>query len=170
MCTYSNPNILLLLSVTNQYSAALNLYLQAGAVCSDFFTKAVPPDVYTDQAGPPTNPPAKELLLEMSFWSVAFLHFRQNLLYCNWRSSFSNESSNKTNSCLQVLKRMIKCCSMMNCHTQVQNFSCPKRDVISRFGPGSDCRDIFLKPNCLLPSLGCSSLPVSPWGWLHDGF
>lgn len=36
-------------AVTNQYSAALNLYLQAGAVCSDFFTKAVPPDVYTDQ-------------------------------------------------------------------------------------------------------------------------
>uniref|UniRef100_A0A671YUB7 Integrator complex subunit 8 n=1 Tax=Sparus aurata TaxID=8175 RepID=A0A671YUB7_SPAAU len=35
--------------VTNQYSAALNLYLQAGAVSSDFFTKAVPPDVYTDQ-------------------------------------------------------------------------------------------------------------------------
>uniref|UniRef100_A0A3Q3R083 INTS8 TPR repeats domain-containing protein n=1 Tax=Monopterus albus TaxID=43700 RepID=A0A3Q3R083_MONAL len=35
--------------VTNQYSAALNFYLQAGAVCSDFFTKAVPPDVYTDQ-------------------------------------------------------------------------------------------------------------------------
>uniref|UniRef100_A0A3Q3LBF9 Integrator complex subunit 8 n=1 Tax=Mastacembelus armatus TaxID=205130 RepID=A0A3Q3LBF9_9TELE len=53
--------------VTNQYSAALNFYLQAGAVCSDFFTKAVAPDVYTDQ----------------------------------------------------VLKRMIKCCSMMNCHTQV---------------------------------------------------
>nr|XP_057903322.1 integrator complex subunit 8 [Doryrhamphus excisus]XP_057903323.1 integrator complex subunit 8 [Doryrhamphus excisus] len=53
--------------VTNQYSAALNFYLQAGAVASDFFTKAVPPDVYTDQ----------------------------------------------------VLKRMIKCCSMMNCHTQV---------------------------------------------------
>ncbi|XP_061679075.1 integrator complex subunit 8 isoform X2 [Syngnathoides biaculeatus] len=52
---------------TNQYSAALNLYLQAGAVASDFFSKAVPPDVYTDQ----------------------------------------------------VLKRMIKCCSMMNCHTQV---------------------------------------------------
>ncbi|KAM9776216.1 integrator complex subunit 8 isoform 1-T1 [Syngnathus typhle] len=52
---------------TNQYSAALNLYLQAGGVASDFFTKAVPPDVYTDQ----------------------------------------------------VLKRMIKCCSMMNCHTQV---------------------------------------------------
>ncbi|XP_037549094.1 integrator complex subunit 8 [Nematolebias whitei] len=53
--------------VTNQYSAALTFYLQAGAVCSDFFTKPVPPDVYTDQ----------------------------------------------------VLKRMIKCCSMMNCHTQV---------------------------------------------------
>ncbi|XP_068603352.1 integrator complex subunit 8 [Brachionichthys hirsutus] len=53
--------------VTNQYPAALNFYLQAGAVGSDFFTKAVPPDVYTDQ----------------------------------------------------VLKRMIKCCSMMNCHTQV---------------------------------------------------
>ncbi|TNN31746.1 Integrator complex subunit 8 [Liparis tanakae] len=53
--------------VTNQYSAALNLYLQAGAVCSDLFTKGVPPDVYSDQ----------------------------------------------------VLKRMIKCCSMMNCHTQV---------------------------------------------------
>uniref|UniRef100_A0A7N8WXH6 Integrator complex subunit 8 n=1 Tax=Mastacembelus armatus TaxID=205130 RepID=A0A7N8WXH6_9TELE len=35
--------------VTNQYSAALNFYLQAGAVCSDFFTKAVAPDVYTDQ-------------------------------------------------------------------------------------------------------------------------
>uniref|UniRef100_H2LUR6 Integrator complex subunit 8 n=1 Tax=Oryzias latipes TaxID=8090 RepID=H2LUR6_ORYLA len=53
--------------VTSQYSAALNFYLQAGAVCSDFFTKPVPPDAYTDQ----------------------------------------------------VLKRMIKCCSMMNCHTQV---------------------------------------------------
>ncbi|CDQ59677.1 integrator complex subunit 8 [Oncorhynchus tshawytscha] len=53
--------------VTNQYSAALHFYLQAGAVCSDFFTKAVAPDVYTDQ----------------------------------------------------VLKRMIKCCSMLNCHTQV---------------------------------------------------
>uniref|UniRef100_A0A8C6XAT4 Integrator complex subunit 8 n=1 Tax=Naja naja TaxID=35670 RepID=A0A8C6XAT4_NAJNA len=34
---------------TNQYSAALHYYLQAGAVCSDFFTKMVPPDVYTDQ-------------------------------------------------------------------------------------------------------------------------
>lgn len=44
--------------VTNQYSAALNLYLQAGAVCSDFFTKTVPPDIYTDQvahAGPRTT-------------------------------------------------------------------------------------------------------------------
>uniref|UniRef100_H2ZZU0 Integrator complex subunit 8 n=1 Tax=Latimeria chalumnae TaxID=7897 RepID=H2ZZU0_LATCH len=51
----------------NQYSAALHYYLQAGAVCSDFFNKAVPPDVYTDQ----------------------------------------------------VLKRMIKCCSLLNCHTQV---------------------------------------------------
>ncbi|XP_023275463.1 integrator complex subunit 8, partial [Seriola lalandi dorsalis] len=61
------PPLLLLSIVTNQYSAALNLYLQAGAVSSDFFTKPVPPDVYTDQ----------------------------------------------------VLKRMIKCCSMMNCHTQV---------------------------------------------------
>lgn len=53
--------------VTNQYSAALHFYLQAGAVCSDFFTKPVTPEVYTEQ----------------------------------------------------VLKRMIKCCSMMNCHTQV---------------------------------------------------
>ncbi|KAJ8000275.1 hypothetical protein DPEC_G00203150 [Dallia pectoralis] len=53
--------------VTNLYSAALHFYLQAGAVCSDFFTKAVAPDIYTDQ----------------------------------------------------VLKRMIKCCSMLNCHTQV---------------------------------------------------
>uniref|UniRef100_A0A803TK40 Integrator complex subunit 8 n=1 Tax=Anolis carolinensis TaxID=28377 RepID=A0A803TK40_ANOCA len=52
---------------TNQYSAALRYYLQAGAVCSDFFTKMVPPDVYTDQ----------------------------------------------------VIKRMIKCCSLLNCHTQV---------------------------------------------------
>ncbi|XP_077447317.1 integrator complex subunit 8 isoform X1 [Stigmatopora argus] len=52
---------------TNQYSAALNSYLQAGAASSDFFSKAVPPDVYTEQ----------------------------------------------------VLKRMIKCCSVMNCHTQV---------------------------------------------------
>ncbi|XP_041423173.1 integrator complex subunit 8 isoform X1 [Xenopus laevis] len=34
---------------TNEYSAALNYYLQAGAVCSDFFTKQVPPEVYTDQ-------------------------------------------------------------------------------------------------------------------------
>lgn len=58
ICIRSNPNILALLTVTNEYSAALNLYLQAGAVCSDFFTKAVPPDVYTDQAGclsPATN-------------------------------------------------------------------------------------------------------------------
>ncbi|XP_023648781.1 integrator complex subunit 8 isoform X2 [Paramormyrops kingsleyae] len=53
--------------VTSQHSAALHYYLQAGAVCSDFFSKAVPPDVYTDQ----------------------------------------------------VLKRMIKCCSLLNCHTQV---------------------------------------------------
>ncbi|XP_063307296.1 integrator complex subunit 8 [Pelobates fuscus] len=52
---------------SNQYSAALNYYLQAGAVCSDFFTKQVPPEVYTDQ----------------------------------------------------VIKRMIKCCSLLNCHTQV---------------------------------------------------
>ncbi|KAG8441765.1 hypothetical protein GDO86_010805 [Hymenochirus boettgeri] len=52
---------------TNQYSAALNYYIQAGAVCSDFFTKQVLPEVYTDQ----------------------------------------------------VIKRMIKCCSMLNCHTQV---------------------------------------------------
>ncbi|EMP28328.1 Integrator complex subunit 8 [Chelonia mydas] len=35
---------------TNQYSAALHYYLQAGAVCSDFFNKMVSPDVYTDQA------------------------------------------------------------------------------------------------------------------------
>ncbi|XP_064444171.1 integrator complex subunit 8 isoform X3 [Mirounga angustirostris] len=53
---------------TNQYSAALHYYLQAGAVCSDFFNKAVPPDVYTDQ----------------------------------------------------VIKRMIKCCSLLNCHTQIK--------------------------------------------------
>uniref|UniRef100_A0A8C5CKQ7 INTS8 TPR repeats domain-containing protein n=1 Tax=Gadus morhua TaxID=8049 RepID=A0A8C5CKQ7_GADMO len=53
--------------VTSQYSAALHFYLQAGVVCSDFFTRPVPPEVYNDQ----------------------------------------------------VLKRMIKCCSMMNCHTQV---------------------------------------------------
>ncbi|XP_029447593.1 integrator complex subunit 8 isoform X1 [Rhinatrema bivittatum] len=52
---------------TNQYFAALHYYLQAGTVCSDFFNKAVPPDVYTDQ----------------------------------------------------VIKRMIKCCSLLNCHTQV---------------------------------------------------
>uniref|UniRef100_A0A672PK72 Integrator complex subunit 8-like n=1 Tax=Sinocyclocheilus grahami TaxID=75366 RepID=A0A672PK72_SINGR len=51
----------------NQYSAAMHYYLQAGTVCSDYFTKPVPPDVYTDQ----------------------------------------------------VLKRMIKCCSLLNCHTQV---------------------------------------------------
>ncbi|XP_051728788.1 integrator complex subunit 8 isoform X2 [Ctenopharyngodon idella] len=53
--------------VTNQYSAAMHYYLQAGTVCSDYFTKPVPLDVYTDQ----------------------------------------------------VLKRMIKCCSLLNCHTQV---------------------------------------------------
>ncbi|XP_073488094.1 integrator complex subunit 8 [Aquarana catesbeiana] len=52
---------------TNQFSAALNYYLQAGAVSSDFFTKQVPPDVYTDQ----------------------------------------------------VIKRMIKCCNQLSCHTQV---------------------------------------------------
>uniref|UniRef100_UPI00398F28C5 integrator complex subunit 8 isoform X2 n=1 Tax=Pristiophorus japonicus TaxID=55135 RepID=UPI00398F28C5 len=52
---------------TNQFSAALHFYLQAGAICSDFFNKSVPSDVYTDM----------------------------------------------------VLKRMIKCCSMLNCHTQV---------------------------------------------------
>ncbi|KTG38689.1 hypothetical protein cypCar_00014723 [Cyprinus carpio] len=35
--------------VTNQYSAAMHYYLQAGTVCSDYFTKPVPPDVYNDQ-------------------------------------------------------------------------------------------------------------------------
>ncbi len=35
--------------MTNQYSAAMHYYLQAGTVCSDYFTKPVPPDVYTDQ-------------------------------------------------------------------------------------------------------------------------
>ncbi|KAF7478057.1 Hypothetical predicted protein [Marmota monax] len=63
----SNSLSLFTSSATNQYSAALHYYLQAGAVCSDFFNKAVPPDVYTDQ----------------------------------------------------VIKRMIKCCSLLNCHTQV---------------------------------------------------
>lgn len=38
--------------MTNQYSAAMHYYLQAGMVCSDFFTKPVPPDVYTDQVQP----------------------------------------------------------------------------------------------------------------------
>uniref|UniRef100_A0AAR2JUW4 INTS8 TPR repeats domain-containing protein n=1 Tax=Pygocentrus nattereri TaxID=42514 RepID=A0AAR2JUW4_PYGNA len=38
-------------AVTNQYSAAMHYYLQAGTVCSDYFTKPVPPDVYTDQVG-----------------------------------------------------------------------------------------------------------------------
>lgn len=33
-----------------------------------------------------------------------------------------NKYSNETKSCFQVLKRMIKCCSMMNCHTQVPDF------------------------------------------------
>nr|XP_032830596.1 integrator complex subunit 8 [Petromyzon marinus] len=51
---------------TNQYSAARQHYLRAGAVASDFFHKAVPQDVYTEQ----------------------------------------------------VLKRLIKCCSLLNCHTQ----------------------------------------------------
>lgn len=47
-----NSNVLFFVSlwaVTNQYSAAVHYYLQAGTVCSDFFTKPVPPDVYTDQ-------------------------------------------------------------------------------------------------------------------------
>lgn len=44
-----NLYLCFLLQATNQYSAALHYYLQAGAVCSDFFNKAVPPDVYTDQ-------------------------------------------------------------------------------------------------------------------------
>uniref|UniRef100_A0A4W3HA49 Integrator complex subunit 8 n=2 Tax=Callorhinchus milii TaxID=7868 RepID=A0A4W3HA49_CALMI len=52
---------------TNQFSAAMYFYLQTGAICSDFFNKAVPPEVYTDM----------------------------------------------------VLKRMIRCCSLLNCHTQV---------------------------------------------------
>uniref|UniRef100_A0A4W3HA53 Integrator complex subunit 8 n=1 Tax=Callorhinchus milii TaxID=7868 RepID=A0A4W3HA53_CALMI len=33
---------------TNQFSAAMYFYLQTGAICSDFFNKAVPPEVYTD--------------------------------------------------------------------------------------------------------------------------
>ncbi|KAG7273585.1 hypothetical protein CRUP_019831 [Coryphaenoides rupestris] len=41
--------ILEYLTLTSQYSAALHFYLQAGAVCSDFFTRPVPPEVYTDQ-------------------------------------------------------------------------------------------------------------------------
>uniref|UniRef100_A0A4W3GUK0 Integrator complex subunit 8 n=1 Tax=Callorhinchus milii TaxID=7868 RepID=A0A4W3GUK0_CALMI len=54
-------------TATNQFSAAMYFYLQTGAICSDFFNKAVPPEVYTDM----------------------------------------------------VLKRMIRCCSLLNCHTQV---------------------------------------------------
>uniref|UniRef100_A0A4W3HA15 Integrator complex subunit 8 n=1 Tax=Callorhinchus milii TaxID=7868 RepID=A0A4W3HA15_CALMI len=35
-------------TATNQFSAAMYFYLQTGAICSDFFNKAVPPEVYTD--------------------------------------------------------------------------------------------------------------------------
>lgn len=59
--------------VTNQYSAALHFYLQAGAVCSDYFTKAVPLDVYNDQvrrgtafsSGVPSRPTT-----EQSCWAT----------------------------------------------------------------------------------------------------
>lgn len=81
--------------MTSQYSAALNFYLQAGAVCSDFFTKPVPPDAYTDQVNP-----------TCSFRPLA-------------KRKMKRSASVKNVCCLQVLKRMIKCCSMMNCHTQV---------------------------------------------------
>ena len=44
-----SEGFLLFCAVTGQHSAAMHYYLQAGAVSSDFFTKAVPPEVYTDQ-------------------------------------------------------------------------------------------------------------------------
>ncbi|RXN12273.1 integrator complex subunit 8 isoform X1 [Labeo rohita] len=62
-----NPNNQSWLCTQADIYFAMHYYLQAGTVCSDYFTKPVPPDVYTDQ----------------------------------------------------VLKRMIKCCSLLNCHTQV---------------------------------------------------
>lgn len=60
-------------AVTNQYSAALNLYLQAGAVCSDFFTKVVPPDVYTEQVNfcvQATRTATEEVVRVLSLWLV----------------------------------------------------------------------------------------------------
>lgn len=67
LCTKSVPSLQTLLyyffffpSATHQFSAALNYYLQAGAVSSDFFTKQVPPDVYTDQVS---------LVYKYPFWS-----------------------------------------------------------------------------------------------------
>uniref|UniRef100_A0A452I765 INTS8 TPR repeats domain-containing protein n=1 Tax=Gopherus agassizii TaxID=38772 RepID=A0A452I765_9SAUR len=48
---------------TNQYSAALHYYLQAGAVCSDFFNKMVPPDVYTDQHATKKSCPTQPAVL-----------------------------------------------------------------------------------------------------------
>lgn len=106
-------------AVTNQYSAALNLYLQAGAVCSDFFTKAVPPDVYTDQVASwqtllphtlRTNLKRLKILKHETNSIQSFLPVYMN----------GNESLSITDCSVQVLKRMIKCCSMMNCHTQVR--------------------------------------------------
>lgn len=44
-----NEQVSFCFTVTNQYSAAMHYYLQAGTVSSDYFTKPVPSDVYTDQ-------------------------------------------------------------------------------------------------------------------------
>ncbi|XP_078735577.1 integrator complex subunit 8 [Lampetra fluviatilis] len=44
---------------TNQYSAARQHYLRAGAVASDFFHKAVPQDVYTEQVGCRSHSPLR---------------------------------------------------------------------------------------------------------------
>lgn len=61
----------------------------------------------------------------------------------------------------------------MNCHTQVKDLHI----LITFVKNGIFCQDffqqrndVFLKPSCLLVPSGCSSLPVSPRGWLHDSF
>lgn len=68
--------------VTNQYSAALNIYLQAGAVCSDFFTKVVPPDVYTDQVHHTSH-------------SAVFIFFFTNLNINKYKSGFHIKGTTK---------------------------------------------------------------------------
>lgn len=160
ICIHSNRNILPLLSVTNQYSAALNLYLQAGAVCSDFFTKAVPPDVYTDQAGLPfsTHQPLQNKCCQKCLLISGFVRpfiFKAELTVLSLKVKFLYILTFRwiylpTRQTL-VSRSWRGWSSAVLWWTVTHRFKiyffsnhvCPKWDIIPRFCPMNGCGDVF---------------------------